>query len=78
MTVAHPLHEHIDSVETLILESGEATFICDSEDYGDVVRTEMKPGKAICIKKGNKHLLHAKTDAFITAVLVPPDAGVLK
>lgn len=72
-----PLHQHDESYETLILQSGEVTVLCD-EPGCETIRHELKPGQPFMIPSGMKHLLHAKKTSWILATLIPPDNGMFK
>jgi len=72
-----PLHYHDDSAETLILESGNMTVMCDEEGC-EQIRHELKPGIPLWLPERLNHFLHAKEDSWILAILIPPDKGMLK
>ena len=72
-----PLHKHDASAETLILESGNITVICD-EPGCEKIRHELQPGVPLWIPEKLNHFLHAKEDSWVLAILIPPDKGMLK
>jgi len=72
-----PLHHHETSSETLILQSGNVTVICD-EPGCEEIRHELKVGIPFFIPEGLNHFLHAKEDSWVLASLIPPDEGMLK
>lgn len=71
-----PLHHHVASSETLILEAGAVTVVCDDPDCPEH-RAELKAGMPLTIPCKMNHFLHAKEDSWILAILVPPDKGMI-
>ncbi len=72
-----PLHEHLESFETLILYKGEITVVCEEPGI-DTIHKDLVKGEPFGIPCGMNHFLHAKKDSWILATLIPPDAGMLK
>jgi len=70
-----PLHHHETSTETLFLESGNVSVVCDDCDKVPS-KIELMPGDSITIKINTNHFLHAKKDSWILAILIPPDKGI--
>lgn len=72
-----PLHGHAQSFETLILQKGEVSIVCD-EPGCTPIHHEMIRGEPFGIPKGISHFIHAKKTSWILATLIPPDADMLK
>ena len=71
-----PLHEHVDSVETLILLDGEMDLIC-IDNEGIVKTLPFVKRIPLHLDQGETHKLEVKEDSLLFAIFIPPSKEFL-
>ena len=68
-----PLHEHKDSVESLILLSGEADLICVNKN-GESKSIPFIKRIPLHLGQGEIHKISVKEDSLFFAIFIPPSS----